>query len=174
MIRIFLALLMVASLLPATVSAIDPANMTPEEYTMVEANCRAAQRSMQRIKYSEPPTRVNRGIAYSTINELMTALTNRAAYNAFRVPQLSIETRAVQDQRVQFGKDYTEYEKAFSELISMNCRQDPVEFYERLVDVRAKRSIVALRIREIEQRLDAFTVATNELEQLLKLQVREP
>lgn len=161
------------ALLPVGSSAIDPDNMTPQEYTLIEQNCQAAQRSMQRIKYVDPVMRVNRGATYSSITNLMAALTNRAAYNAFRVPQLSQETNAVQTQRVQFANDYTDYEIALSDLVNYDCKNNPSEFYKRLVDVRTKRSIVALRIREIDQRLDAFTVATTELTSLIRLQVNQ-
>jgi len=102
----------------------------------------------------------------------MSALTNRAAYNAFKLPKLSQETNAIQDLRVQFGRDYTDYEIALSNIISFNCEDDPIGFYQRLVDVRDKRSIVALRIREIERRLDSFAQATVELDNLISLQVR--
>lgn len=173
MFRRVILLSLCLALLPVGSSAIDPNNMTPEEYTLIERNCKSAQRSMQRIKYVDPVVRVNRGATYSTISNLMAALSNRAAYNAYRVPQLSQETNAVQTQRVQFANDYTDYEIALSELVAFDCQGDPQEFYKRLVDVRTKRSIVALRIREIDQRLDAFSVATGELTSLIKLKVNQ-
>ena len=170
---IMLFLAAVVSFAPLSASAIDPENMTPEDYTLVERNCKEAQRSMQRIKYVDPIYRVNRGVAYSTISKLMTAMTNRAAFNAFQLPQLSQDTTAVQDLRSQFANDYTDYEIALSDAISYNCRSNPQEFYRKVVDVRTKRSIVALRVREIERRLDAFSAATVELSKLISLQVEQ-
>ncbi len=157
-----------AVLLPVSAGAIDPAAMTAEEFTLVERNCSNAQRTLQRIQYVDPLTRVNRGSAYNTMSKLMSALTARAAYNAYSVPQLAESTAAVQDQRVQFAKDYTDYEIALKELINFDCADNPIAFYNRLVDVRAKRSIVALRIREIEQRFDIFATAMKKLETQVK------
>jgi hypothetical protein len=170
-----IAVLLVMSLvafIPLPVGAIDPENLTTEEYTMIQGNCKAAQRTMQRIQYVDPVARVNRGTAYNNISKLMTALTSRAAFNAYSIPQLSVETAAIQEQRTQFAKDYTDYEIALRELINFNCTSKPDEFYKRLVEVRSKRAIVTLRVREMDRRLDAFAGNVTQLEELIKTKDR--
>ena len=132
-----LLFLLLLSLIPIRVGAIDPENMTPQEYTVVERNCKSAQQTLQRIQYVDPVARVNRGTAYNNVSKLMASMTSRAAFNAYSLPQLSVETEAIQDLRTQFAKDYTEYEIALRELINHNCANNPQEFYARLVDVRA-------------------------------------
>ena len=94
-------------------------------------------------------------------------MTSRAAFNAYSLPQLSIETEAVQDLRTQFAKDYTEYEIALRDLINYNCTSNPQEFYKRLVDVRSKRGVVTLRVKEIDRRLDVFSTTITQLNQLV-------
>lgn len=163
-----LVLLMTLSLFPVQAGAIDPENLTTQEYTQIEKNCRAAQRTLQRIQYVDPVARVNRGTAYNNISKLMTALTSRAAFNAYSLPQLSSETEAVQDLRAQFAKDYTEYEIALRDLLNFDCENKPDEFYKKLVDVRSKRAIVTLRVREIDRRLDVFATNVGQLEQKIK------
>lgn len=163
-----LLLLILLSLVPVRVGAIDPENMTPEEYTVVERNCKSAQQLLQRIQYVDPVARVNRGTAYSNISKLMSSMTSRAAFNAYSLPQLSLETESVQDLRTEFAKGYTGYEIALRELINYNCTSNPQEFYKRLVDVRAKRSIVTLRVKEIDRRLDVFSSNITQLSQLVQ------
>jgi hypothetical protein len=171
--RIAVLLLMcLLSLVPLNASAIDPENMTQEETSFIANNCKSAQRTMQRIQYVDPVARVNRGIAYNNISKLMSALTSRAAFNAYSIPQLSVETAAIQEQRSQFAKDYTDYEIALRELINFDCKEDPVEFYTKLVDVRTKRAIVTLRVREMDRRLDVFSENVTQLEQLVKAKER--
>lgn len=171
--RIIVLLVMtLVSILPLPAGAIDPENLTPEEYTMLQNNCKAAQRTMQRIQYVDPVARVNRGIAYNNISKLMTALTARAAFNAYSVPQLSVETAAIQEQRTQFAQDYTDYEISLRELINLNCKAKPEEFYKRLVEVRSKRAIVTLRVREMDRRLDAFAGSVTQLNELIKTRER--
>lgn len=161
---IFLFLL---SLVPVRVGAVDPENMTPQEYTVVERNCKSAQQILQRIQYVDPVARVNRGTAYNNISKLMSSMTSRAAFNAYSLPQLSVETEAIQDLRIEFAKDYTEYEIALRELINYNCAENPQEFYAKLVDVRSQRSIVTLRVKEIDRRLDVFSTNITKLSQLI-------
>lgn len=159
--------LLLLSLVPAGVGAVDPENMTPQEYTVVERNCKSAQQILQRIQYVDPVARVNRGTAYNSISKLMSSMTSRAAFNAYSLPQLSVETEAIQDLRIEFAKDYTEYEIALRELINYNCAENPQEFYAKLVDVRSKRSIVTLRVKEIDRRLDVFSTNITKLSQLV-------
>lgn len=166
--KYFIVIVLAALLITTPIAAINPDEMTPEEYTVIERNCRSAQSIMQRVEYVDPIARVNRGAIYNNISQLMTNFTSRVAYNAYSVPALSIETRAVQEQRVQFAKDYTSYEIALRDLTGLDCQQDPVEFYRGLMDVRAKRAIVALRIREINRRLDIFNEAVMQLQSQLR------
>lgn len=163
-----LLFLLLLSLLPVRVGAIDPENMTPQEYTIVERNCKSAQQILQRIQYVDPVARVNRGTAYNNISKLMSSMTSRAAFNAHSLPQFSVETEAVQDLRTEFANDYTDYEIALRELINYDCKDNPQEFYKRLVDVRAKRAIVTLRVKEIDRRLDVFSSTITELNQLIQ------
>jgi hypothetical protein len=168
-----LLFLLLLSLIPIRVGAIDPENMTPQEYTVVERNCKSAQQTLQRIQYVDPVARVNRGTAYNNVSKLMASMTSRAAFNAYSLPQLSVETEAIQDLRTQFAKDYTEYEIALRELINHNCANNPQEFYARLVDVRAKRSIVTLRVKEIDRRLDVFSANITQLNQLVRAKAQQ-
>ncbi len=162
----------VAFVVAVPISAIDPDAMTPQEYTIIESKCRTAQGIIQRIEYVDPVVRVNRGTVYNSLSKLMTAMTSRAAYNAYSVASFADETRAVQDQRSQFAKDYTDYEISLREVINIDCVHDPQGFYRKLVDVRSKRAVVALRVREIERHLDVFSDAIKQLETQLKARVQ--
>lgn len=153
--------------------AIDPDAMTPQEYTVIERNCRSSQSIIQRIEYVDPVARVNRGTVYNNLSKLMTALTSRAAFNAYSIPGLSTESQAIQDQRSQFAKDYTTYEITLRELINYDCTNGPQGFYRKLIDVRAKRAVVAFRVREIERRLDLFSTAVTQLEDRVRSRSQE-
>ncbi|MEO5691328.1 MAG: hypothetical protein ABIQ64_04030 [Candidatus Saccharimonadales bacterium] len=168
MYKFVLAVMSLTLLLPVQSSALDANNLTQEEQTMLRNNCKSAQRTMQRIQYVDPVARVNRGIAYNNVTKLMSAMTARAAFNAYSIPQFSIETEAVQNLRAQFAEDYTDYEIALRDLINFDCTENPKEFYERLVDVRAKRAIITLRIREIDRRLDVYAASVTQLGELIE------
>ncbi len=168
MYKFIFAVISVALLMPVQSHALDADNLTQDERAMIVKNCKAAQRTMQRIQYVDPVARVNRGIAYNNVTKLMAAMTARAAFNAYSIPQFSIETEAVQDLRSQFAEDYTDYEIALRDLINFNCSNNPDEFYQKLVDVRAKRAIITLRIREIDRRLDVYAASVAQLGELIE------
>lgn len=168
MYKLLLAAIMFAVFVTPQVGALSTDNLSSDEREMIIQNCKSAQRTMQRIQYVDPVARVNRGTAYNNISKLMSAMTARAAFNAYSIPQFSIETEAIQSLRSQFAKDYTEYEIALRELINFNCQSDPEQFYKKLVEVRSKRAIITLRIREIDRRLDTYATSVTQLGVLIK------
>ena len=44
--------------------------------------------------------------------------------------------------RQNFVIDFIEYQKALENLVAMDCKTEPVEFYEKLESVRGKRKMV--------------------------------
>lgn len=168
MYKLLLAILVSGFMLSTSAGALDADNLSFDDQAMIARNCKAAQRTMHRIQYVDPVVRVNRGIAYNNISKLMSALTARAAFNAYNIPQFSVETEAVQGLRSQFADDYTDYEIALRDAIGFNCENNPDEFYQKLVDVRAKRAIITLRIREIDRRLNVYATAVTQLGELIK------
>lgn len=136
--------------------AIDPAAMTADDIQLVTHTCRDAQRSLQRLQYVDPVTRVSRGTATAGLVKLMSALNSRAALNTFNIPALVTATNNVQTLRQQFVDEYTQYDVSMRDLIAMDCVNAPTDFYQRLSDVRHKRQQLAAQVRLIEQQLDMF------------------
>lgn len=148
--------------------ALDPDNLTDAETSMIAGKCRDAQKSLQQLQYVDPVTRVSRGNATANIVKLMSALNSRAAFSTFNIPGLVSATNNVQSLRQQFANDYTSYEISLRDLVAMDCRAKPAQFYRSLVDVRAKRQLLASHAVAIEQQLDAFAQSLPELTTLVK------
>ncbi|MFZ1458900.1 MAG: hypothetical protein WAT17_03390 [Candidatus Saccharimonadales bacterium] len=164
---LFLALLSVL-LSPFAVSALDPAALTSEEITMIERNCREAQRNLQRIQYVDPVTRVSRGNATANVIKLMSALNARASANTYNIPALVTATNNVQRIRQDFTDDYTSYEIGLREVVLMDCQANPVSFYRKLTEVRSKRAILSTHAKSIELELDSFSQHISDLANLVK------
>ncbi|MGB3023583.1 MAG: hypothetical protein WBB39_02140 [Candidatus Saccharimonadales bacterium] len=153
---------------PFAVSAIEPNALTEEEVLMIARNCRDAQRSLQRIQYVDPVTRVSRGNAIASVIKLMSALNARAAANTYNIPALVTATNNVQKLRQDFADDYTAYEIGLREVVTMDCSDNPIDFYRKLTDVRNKRAALSVRSKEIEQQLDQFSQHIPDLANLVK------
>lgn len=162
---LFILSLLILCFASTNVGAADPNALTDQEKQQISRNCLDAQRNLQRVQYVDPIIRVNRGSSYASMAKLMSALASRAAFNAYSVPQLSIETNSLQQLRQQFANDYTNYEIDLREIINFGCADEPVKFYSRLVELRDKRAILSVRIKEIDRHLDQFTEAMVLLDQ---------
>lgn len=159
----FISAVLAVSLLPAFVWSLDPKSMPEAEKQAVVSQCHDIRRNLQSIKHIDTLTRVNRGTATTNLVTLMSAFNSRAASNTFNIPPLVTATKNVQDLRREFGDDYTLYETALRDLIAIDCTTEPVAFYEQLVEVRAKRTLLNTTIKEIESQLDIFQTNTDEV-----------
>lgn len=157
-----------AAALPTMATALDPAALSDAEKQMIARSCRDAQRAMQRLETIDPISRVNRGNGYSNVAKLMTAMSSRAAYNSYSIPQFAAATNAVQSLRQQFSDHYTDYEIALQDVVEMDCSTKPQSFYRALVDVRAKRAVVNDDVSKLDAQLDIFSRAMIELQTLIE------
>ena len=151
-----------------SVQAIDSMSLTEDEVLMIARSCHDAQRSLQRIQYVDPVTRVSRGNATTNIVKLMSALNARAANNTYNIPALVTATNNVQRLRQNFADDYTSYEIGLREVVTMDCANDPIGFYKKLSEVRNKRTTLSVRAREIDQQLEVFGQHISDLNNLVK------
>lgn len=152
-----LALLMV----PVSVGAVTI--IDEESENSIRQNCVDAQQSIQTLQRADAVTRINRGNSYATIQKLMTAMSARAAANAYNIPKLTEATRNFTDEKNNFVTQYTEYEIAVRNLLSMKCDAEPILFYERLQDVREMRADISETIEKLHRYSKDFEEAVIEL-----------
>ena len=55
------------------------------------------------------------------------------------------------ERKVGFSDNYISYQQGLEELVSMNCREEPERFYEKLTEVRVKRSAVSKDVAEMRK-----------------------
>lgn len=146
-------LLVLAIILVGALALVAPAQRVAEaakEAPMTEAhierirnNCVEAQSVLRRLHASDALLRVNRGQLYELISsKLMTPLNSRIAQNRLDPASLVSLTADYADQLDVFREDYIDYEKSMTSLLEMNCMDQPVAFYDKVHETRAKRQKV--------------------------------
>jgi hypothetical protein len=67
------------------------------------------------------------------------------------------------DTKVVFTNDYIEYQQNLEELVAMDCKNQPAEFYEKLVKVRQKRKTMEQDVMKMRTLITKQINAVNNL-----------
>ncbi len=119
----------------------------------VRAHCDVIRSSLRDLQKTDSRIRVYLGRYYDNILiGLIKPLNLRLLDNDLSDISLINNQNDFNEAQVKFKSDYIEYQKSLEELVAMDCKMEPVAFYDRLVDVRKRRKIVnddALKLREV-------------------------
>ncbi len=127
----------------------------------IRANCRAAQSTLQQVSRGDTVVRINRGRAYENMLKLMFAFNSRVAANNRSEPQLSEITASAKRGIERFRADYDQYQDALTRAIGVDCANQPVTFYEALIDARAKRVAVNQDIQNLDKQFGNYKKVVN-------------
>lgn len=136
------------------VSAQTTSDVTTEaQIERIRQNCQPAQRTLNQLyRNSDVPNRINLGQSYDQLAQnLMIPLNNRMASNNFpTVEQVSTVTN-FQRNVTTFRDTYAAYREQLLKAIKMDCRNQPVQFYDDIQQVRALREKVYASIQNINK-----------------------
>lgn len=129
--------------LQALVRAEDAPPMTEAHIERIRNNCVEAQSILSQLHASDALLRVNRGQLYESLSvKLMAPFNSRVALNRMDGTELVATATDYEKQLVDFREKYQEYEEAMSKTLRMNCKNEPVSFYDSVADTREKRQAV--------------------------------
>lgn len=125
------------------VGAQSPDVMTDAHIQRIKQNCSAATRTIQRIHVNDGLLRVNRVQLYDTISaKLMTPMNSRLIVNKLDASRL-VKTTAQYDKTLtDFRESYKKYYDQMTALLSIDCKKQPVTFYDSVTEARKLRSSV--------------------------------
>lgn len=143
LITISIAAALVGSVgLGGVVLAQEQAPMTEAHIVRIRANCNDTKSTLQQLHATDAGLRVNRGQIYESIaTKLMAPLNGRLVLNRLdSEPFLNIADEYEQ-QLQAFRLQYQQYDEAMSATLRINCVNQPVAFYDSVVDTRTKRQL---------------------------------
>ena len=120
---------------------------------MTSSDCETVRTSLKMLQKSDARARVYLGAYYETVlTKYMMPMNVRLIENNLSNADLVENQNSFVETRRVFSNDFINYQKSLEELVGLNCKEAPKDFYDKLVVVRQKRKIMeqdVLKMREI-------------------------
>lgn len=131
--------------------------MTEAHIERIRGNCVKAQSTLTRLHASDALLRVNRGQLYELIStKLMAPFNSRVALNRLNGASLVTVATNYESQLAAFRISYQQYEEAMSGVLRINCKNQPVAFYDSVGDTRMKRKKVNDSTLQLQQTVQQY------------------
>lgn len=145
---------LVAATLPLPLFA-QQTGLTDDHIDRIKSNCQAALGTLARIHANDAPLYINRNQTYFSISDkLMARLNGRLALNRFDATQLVRTASDYNDALADFRVAYRQYDNTMADLVRMDCRKQPVSFYDKVAETRALRQ----KVNDASARLETLIV----------------
>ena len=129
---------------------------TQAQIVVIQDRCDAIHEELKVLQRNDSRARVYLGRYYETIlNRFITPLNVRLVENNLSSTSFINNQNDFNKAWTNFMIDYVEYQKGLEDLVATDCKENPEQFYEKLVDVRTKRATVAddtARLRKLAGR----------------------
>ena len=147
-----IALAILFALVPAPLAF--AASLSEEQSTKISMNCSSIRQNLKNLQRADSRTRTYFGAIYETVaNKYLKPLNLRLVNNDLADSSLSKLQISLATARNDFHDDFIVYSKALEELSAIDCRLAPEDFYEKLLDTRKKRAVVAKDTKVLNQLL---------------------
>lgn len=128
-------------------------NLTDDHIDRIKSNCQTALGTLARIHANDAPMYINRNQIYFSISDkLMAHLNGRLALNRYDATQLVRIASDFNDALVNFRAAYREYDNSMAQLTRMDCRKQPIGFYQQVAETRALRQ----KVNDATQQLSTY------------------
>ena len=147
---IFLFICIVAIALPAVA-------LSKEQESTIMDHCESIKDNLRLIQKNDSRTRVYLGGRYESIlNKYVMPLNVSLVENSMSTANMIESQNVFTAGKTRFANDYVNYQQRLEELVSMDCKNDAVGFYEKLEDVRTRRKKVEQDVQELRKILDEY------------------
>ncbi len=142
------------------------ATMTDAHIQRIVSNCSQANRTLTQLQANDALMRMNRGQLYDLIStKLMARLNSRLSINRLDAAKLVSVTAAYDKALTLFRSRYEVYADQLASTIEIDCKKQPVAFYDAVTKSRELRGLVHASVldlgRYIEQYGQEFTLFRN-------------
>ncbi len=133
------------------------APMTDAHIQRILANCEQAGHTLTQLHASDALLRVNRGQLYDLIStKLMARMNSRLALNRLDASKLVSSSAAFDRALTEFRTNYQLYEVQLSATLRINCKKQPVAFYDAVSESRERRIAVHDSVEKLQHYIDEY------------------
>lgn len=119
------------------------AEIAPEKLKTISEHCEAIRSSLKVVQKNDARARVYLGAYYETIlSKYITPLNVKLVENNISNLDLIENQNKFVKTKTAFNNDFISYQKELEELVLADCKNEPAKFYEELVSVRKKQSLM--------------------------------
>lgn len=141
----------------ATASAQEAAPMTDAHIQRILANCEQASHTLAQLHASDALLRVNRGQLYDLIStKLMARMNSRLALNRLDAGKLISASAAFDRALTEFRTNYQLYEVQLAATLRINCKKQPVAFYDAVSESRKLRITVHDSVEKLQHYIKEY------------------
>lgn len=128
------------------------ASLTDDQVEYVRNNCADTQTALRTLYATDAVARVNMGQQYEAISsKLMAPMNDRVVSNKLNGTELVKTTAAFDKELDNFRKNiYSPYKDKLTEIFSMKCYDQPIEFYDRLTYILDLRTQLRTSVDKLE------------------------
>lgn len=106
-------------------------------------NCENIKVDLKKVQKNDARARIALGSRYETVlTNFITPLNVRMVENGLSNADFIENQNDFSSSKIVFGNDYIKYQQELEELIALDCKDKPDEFYKKLEKVRQKRKIM--------------------------------
>lgn len=137
--------------------ALPVAGLSKAQEAAIADNCETMKESLRTVQKNDARARVYLGGRYETIlNKYVTPLNVRLVENSLSTASLIESQNTLASGKAKFANDYVDYQQKLEELVSVDCKNNPAEFYEKLETVRQKRKKVEQDVQKMKSALTEY------------------
>lgn len=115
--------------------------ISTEQEAAIKDRCATIRESLKTVQKNDSRVRVFLGARYETLlSKYITSFNIKMVENNMSVSGLVENQNQFADNKTVFANDFISYQKSLEELIAIDCKSEPEQFYEKLVKVRRKRA----------------------------------
>lgn len=138
--------------------------LTEPQITAIKTNCHSIQSTLTRIHTNDALSRVHLGQEYETIStKFMAPMNSRVALMKLNGVELAKTTVEFNDKLNTFRSRYQQYEQLLLRPIQMKCSDQPVAFYDAIVEARDARGLVKEMVGELGNLVTQYSKQVSEL-----------
>lgn len=143
-------------------------NLSEEKKGLISQNCGTIRQSLKNLQRTDSHARTYFGAIYETVSsKFITPLNLRLVKNNISSTTLMELQTNLASSKSKFSSDFIDYSKSLEELINIDCRLNPNEFYAKLIKTRQKRATVAADLKKLNELVTSSVSASEKIKEKL-------
>ena len=144
--------------------ATDHRDLSDEEIGAISQNCSSIKIRLYRVQKDDARNRIYLGSQYEALaSKLMLNLNLRLVKNGLINTPFAEQQASFSSERERFKNDYIGYSQEFENLLKLDCKKEPTEFYRQLELVREKRLDINASMERLKDTFSSHYQSVNNL-----------